>query len=343
MTNERFTVGDVDLTDAVRAWAVERYPPGSQVHDLARMPGNSGLSFSFSVTGPDREQLDALAMRFAPPGVRRSANTDVLRQVPLLRALSRCGIPVAEVRWSAAEDPRFGTDVLAQRLLSSRPLHLYDATVGVTMPADGADPLLRSAARVLADIHRLDWERELPGWSEPTGASAEVDRWWPLVGKAATPADAEAFARLRERLQSTAPNASPIGLYHGDFQTNNVLYTDDGTLEAVIDWEIAGVGLQGLDVAWLAMMTDPEPWGPEHRERLLIEARPDDVHRWYAEARGENLADFDWYRALADYRFAAICAFNLRLHRTGRRHDPFYETLASSVRPLVEHGLGLLG
>ena len=43
---------------------------------------------------------ESLVMRMPPKGVRQSGNTDVLRQVPLLHALKRHGVPVPTVRWS---------------------------------------------------------------------------------------------------------------------------------------------------------------------------------------------------------------------------------------------------
>ncbi len=45
-----------------------------------------------------------------------------------------------------------------------------------------------------------------------------------------------------------------------------------------------------------------------------------------------------WYQALSCYRFGAIAAFSVRLHRTGRRLDPLYEQLAPSVPALFERG-----
>jgi hypothetical protein len=54
-------------------------------------------------------------------------------------------------------------------------------------------------------------------------------------------------------------------------------------------------------------------------------------------------AKADWCRALACYRFGVIAAFNLYLHRTGRRADSTYERLETSVPVLFERGLGVLG
>lgn len=328
--------------DDVDRWAKAHFGIGSRAVDVAPMPGNSGLSFGFRVMDDDDRQLDAVVMRLAPPGVPRSGNTDVLHQVSLLQALERAQVPVAPVIWSSDDALWFGTDALAQRLLPARPLHMLEAEGSVEIPAEGPEPMLRAATAALAQVHRVDWKSELPDWSAPAGTAAEVDKWWPLLAKAATESDQEAAGRLREMLHASAPSSPAIGLIHGDYQTNNVLYSAQGDLVAIVDWEIAGIGAQGLDVGWLAMMTDPDPWGPEHRARLRFSARPADIHRWYAEAAGQEIESFDWFRALAEYRFAAIVAYNLRLHRTGRRPDAIYETLESSIRSLIDHATTLL-
>ena len=64
---------------------------------------------------------------------------------------------------------------------------------------------------------------------------------------------------VRDLLVASLPVDAPIGLFHGDFQTSNLLF-DDGVLEAVLDWEISGIGGQRLDIGWLLMMNDPQSW-----------------------------------------------------------------------------------
>lgn len=336
------SVAGLDLHEAAERWARATVPGAAGIADLGPMPGNAGLSFGFTVRSADGTALDRVVLRLAPPGVRRSGNTDVLRQVPLLDALGRGGIPVAPVLWSSGDESWFGTDAMIQRRLDAEPLHMYDSAAGVHPGPAGVTPLVRQAAAVLADVHRLDHDALLPGWERPRGVEEEIGHWWPLMERAAEPAQRESAEQLRARLLATAPAQPEIGLFHGDFQTNNVLYDRPGTLQAVIDWEIAGIGLQGMDVGWLTMMTSPEPWGPEQLGRMKVLVPSARVLAWYEESRGRSVEHVEWYRALACYRFAAIAAFNLRLHRTGCRVDPSYELLASSVPTLMAHALDLV-
>src|SRR3989442_5432738 len=93
------------LQQQLEAFAIAHYGEGAVVSQVEVMPGHAGLSFGFRVDYQEagRPRNESLVMRLPPKGVRQSGNTDVLRQVPLLQALKRHGVPVATVRW-------FGSD-----------------------------------------------------------------------------------------------------------------------------------------------------------------------------------------------------------------------------------------
>jgi aminoglycoside phosphotransferase (APT) family kinase protein len=329
----------VELGDRLRHWAALELLPGADVVGLAPMPGNAGLSFGFDVVDEARELRRSLVIRFAPPGVRRSGNTDVLRQVPLLAALQRNRIPVAPVVWSTANPVWFGTDAIVQERLSAEPLSLWGPAAGTREVA----PYLHRAVETLAALHALDWRQALGDWEAPRSIADELAHWDRLLDRHPDPAWARAGRELAGALSGVDPGSHRIGVFHGDYHTNNILFDDGGSVAAVIDWEIAGIGPTGLDLGWLALMTDPSCWHPDQRGRMRVVAEPGRLQDWYASASGLPVAHPDWYRALACYRFGAIAGFNVRLHRTGRRPDPFYEDIATSVPVLFERGRELVG
>lgn len=324
------------------AWAREHVPGAHGVAGVAPMPGNSGLSFGFDVLDGDGGTLSSLVVRLAPPGVRRQGNTDVLRQVPLLQVLERAAVPVARLVWSS-DDPRwFGTDAIVQERLAAKHLPMHDASTGLSPLGGDPMPYLRRAVDVLADIHRVDPAAGLGHW-EPQGVAEQVEFWRRLLPKHPEPAWTELGERLADRLLATDPGEHVVGLFHGDYQTHNVLYDQaDGHLVAVVDWEIAGIGPVGLDLGWLSMMLDQECWHPERAAIALLSADPAQLRSWYEETTGRPLEHFDWYRAFACYRYGAITGFNLRLHRTGRRVDATNELTGPAAPYLFRAGLSLL-
>src|SRR4051794_39434780 len=190
------------------------------------MPGNAGLSFGFDVLDPAGTVHRRLVVRFAPPGVRRSGNTDVLRQVPLLLALEKNGIPVAPLVWSTGDPAWFGTDAIVQERLAAKPLNLWDAGSSGE-PA----PYLRRAVDTLAAIHALDWQHALAGWESPRSVADEVAFWDRLLAKHLDPSWTEAGRRLAAALLDTDPGNHRVGLFHGDYHTNNILFDErDGSV-----------------------------------------------------------------------------------------------------------------
>lgn len=329
-----------ELHGQIEHWAGDHYGAGATVTDLQAMPGHAGLSFGFAVTAVDGRR-DELVMRMPPKGVRRRGNTDVLRQVPLLQALQRTGRPVAEVRWWSEDERWFEVPFLMVGRLPGSTYIVREPGPAFTGTREEAADLFAQVVEALASIHLIDWRTELAGWEEPKSLVDEIRFWDPILAKAAEPAWIVAGERTRDLLLDRLPADPPVGLFHGDFQTNNILF-DDGRLVAVLDWEISGLGAHLLDLGWLLMMNDPASWFDG--EGLAIGPPFEEVVDRYAAAVGRptSLADVAWYRALSGYRFGVISGLNVMLHRTGKRPDPEWERIAQSVPALFGRGAELL-
>lgn len=329
------TLTAADVSAGMQRLLRAELAPAARVERAWPMPGNAGLSFGCDALDVPGGPLP-LVVRLAPPGVRRRGNTDVLRLVPLLDALAAAGVPVARVRLST-DDPRwFGTDAVVQDRLDALPLHMGDPALSAAVEPAHA---LAQAVDALAAVHAV---APPPGWERPRSVADEIAFWSPLLAKADDPAWAELGAALRDALTADPPADPAVGIFHGDFHTNNVLYDAGGRLVAIVDWEIAGIGAQLLDLAWLAIFTDPGCWGPDAGARMRVTADAADLRARYERAGGRATARFDWFRALACYRFGVISVLNVRLHRTGRRVDPHWEERAPSITPLFERGLRFL-
>jgi len=99
---------------------------------------------------------------------------------------------------------------------------------------------------------------------------------------------------------------------HGDFRLGNVISGVDGTVRAVLDWELATLGDPLADLGWLMAS-----WGrPADTAPPTIEG-PNQVGGYpdgdalvarYAERSGRDVADLDFYVAFARWRAACIQA-----------------------------------
>jgi aminoglycoside phosphotransferase (APT) family kinase protein len=312
---------------------------GRRVANLGTMDdGHAGLTFGFDVLGVAGQPLGSYVLKLAPVGVTRRGNTDVYRQAPLLRGLKTIGMPVPAVPWASQDDDVLGTPFIVMERLPGRVFLVWEPHH--SFPRDQA-PLRKvwlQAAVMLARLHKVDWQTSLPDWEKPRPLREELDFWTPLLRHAPDSQWLAAGTELNSLLAASIPNAQPIGVVHGDFQPGNILYVD-GRAEALIDWELASIGSQGLDVGWLLMMSDGEAWDPGWRPVAPVSRQ--DLLDAYCEAGGPALFNIDWYQALAHYRLGAIACLNVKLHRTGKRTDSLWERFAPSISILFARGIEL--
>ncbi len=322
-------VTPTQLLPALQAYITGQFGAGARVQNLAVMEmGHAGLSFGFEVRGPNGALRTSLILKLAPPGVRRQGNTDVYRQAPLLRALHAAGLPVPDVPFASASEVELGTPFIIMERLAGKPFLVWGPDPAFDRHPTAIADVWYQAARSLAALHRFNWRRDLEDWETPRSLREEVERWDGILAKAQEPSWLAAGQRLRNRLLTRLPDGDPIGLVHGDYQPGNVLY-DSGRLTGIIDWELASISSQLLDLGWLMMMADqsswPRNWGP------VSPPPPESLREVYEKALDCRFARVAWYRALAGYRFGAICCLNVRLHRTGRRPDPIWEKFALAI------------
>jgi aminoglycoside phosphotransferase (APT) family kinase protein len=319
------------LQRQLQVFAVAHYGGGAVVSQVEVMPGHAGLSFGFRVDYQESGQPhnESLVMRLPPKGVKQSGNTDVLRQVPLLQALKRHGVPVATVRWFGSELRWFEVPYIMVERLPGRTFRSSEPDPSYDLSPRGVARLYHQVVRALTQIHQLDWQKDLAGWEDPRSLETEIRFWDNILAKAAEPQWVTQGQEVRDLLLQHQPQDPPIGLFHGDFQGSNFLF-DGEKLMAVLDWEISGIGGQLLDLGWLLVFTDPESWDTPCQP--LVSLPPaEELIALYEEGRQCKAPDIAWYRALAGYRFGVISGFNIMLHRRGKRHDPEWERITSSV------------
>jgi aminoglycoside phosphotransferase (APT) family kinase protein len=313
--------------------------PGSRVANLAAMEdGHAGLTFGFALVDVAGQPLDSYVLKLAPAGVTRRGNTDVYRQAPLLRALKAAGMPVPAVPWASPADDVLGTPFIIMERLPGRVFQVWEPHSSFPRDPVRVRRVWLQAARLLARMHQIDWQTSLPNWEKPRSLSGELDFWTPLLRHAQEPDWLAAGTELRALLDAHLPDSDPVGVVHGDFQPGNILYVN-GEAEGLIDWELSSIGSQGLDLGWLLMMADKQAWhlgwqpvAPISREELICA---------YGEAGGPALDRTDWYQALANFRLGAIACLNVKLHRTGKRTDVFWERFAPSISTLFARGIEL--
>jgi aminoglycoside phosphotransferase (APT) family kinase protein len=261
-----------------------------------------------------------------PPlsGVISSAH-DVLREHRIMSALSGSGVPVPAMVAACADESVIGAPFFVMEYVEGAVLH--DRRAAETELGESARAACGPAlVAALAALHAVDPRtiglgdlgrgegyvgRQLSRWRE------QLDR----LGVTVDPTTDAAMQQVHARLSASVPEQVSTTLVHGDFRLGNAIVGTDGSVRAVLDWELATRGDPMADVGWLAAYWGCADRGIELPLPVPTRARGflplDDVLAHYERLSGRSLAALDYYVAFALWRLAAIVAGVNTRARTG--------------------------
>ena len=231
------------------------------------------------------------------------------REYRLLSALHPLGFPVPQPLALCDDPDVIGAIFYVMELAHGRPY------------ANGALPEFDRETRrsmywqlvdTLADLHVIDPEAAGLGDFGRSGNYFErqVARWTRQYRDSQTDYIPE-VERLIAFLPETIPEQSRTAIVHGDYRIDNVMYDGDGTLTAVLDWELATLGDPVADFSYLAMQWMMPADGGAGLAGLDLEKLGipslDQIARRYSERSGVPLTGkLDWYFAYNLFRLTGI-------------------------------------
>ena len=164
----------------------------------------------------------------------------------------------------------------------------------------------------LADLHNIDpVKADLGDFGRPGNYFDRQVKRWTLQYRDSQTDYLPEMERLIAFLPETIPAQSRTSIVHGDYRIDNVIYDGDGTLNAVLDWELATLGDPLADFSYLAMQwVMPADGGAGlaglDLARLGIPTLEAIVQR-YAKRSGVTVEErLDWYFAYNLFRLAGI-------------------------------------
>jgi aminoglycoside phosphotransferase (APT) family kinase protein len=328
-------------------------PPGL---DLARVapyvaqvvPGGSAEGLTGSVISGGRSNLtyllrtgdQRLVLRRPPLGHVLPSAHDMVREFRVISALAKVGFPVP-APFLLCED----ADVIGA------PFYLMSYVDGVVLrtEADYA-PLTPELARrcaqdlvdVLLTLHRIDpLSVGLEGFGRPDGyLKRQVLRWHQQWERSQT-RQLPLLDQVTEDLLATLPDSGRVGIVHGDYRLDNLMFDRGLTrVAAVLDWEMATLGDPLADVGLLVVYTElnaaglsltTAPLGPEQGFPSATELAEE-----YARGSGIPLDRLGWYIALANYKLAIISEGIHARYLQGKTVGEGFEKIGAKVPLLVE-------
>lgn len=329
-----------DLT-ARTTRAGQEWQNGLTVADIRPLAGGSSSLTYVADTEWDSGK-ESLVLKVAPPGLAPVRNRDVVRQGRLMQALRGAdGVKIPAVYFSDDGTPPEISPFVAMELIAGEcvePL-LADERDEARRPQVRARFL--DAARMLANLHRVD-PATVGLADEPVmSLASEIDRWTRAFET--VPEDLQGEFRLCEKVlhESIPAQLTPV-INHGDYRLGNTLCEGD-RVNSIIDWEIWSVGDPRIDLTWLTYFTDEAGHPAAPSTEPCGTPTVAEVVAAYEEALGSTLPDIEWFDALTRYKEAALTGLLIKRARRNNNMKPSFARMEPALPGLVREALTLLG
>jgi aminoglycoside phosphotransferase (APT) family kinase protein len=311
----------MEMTEQLASYLRARMPEARDVTvtDLERKSGGASRetwAFTARWTENGRPKDGEFILRRDPTG--SLLESDRAREFQVLNALYESGIPVPRMYWLELDGKWLDRPFfIMERLPGQAPVGTFPPGFPPAVQARVADQFID----ILARIHRLDWRAhgfESLGVPElgVDPARTQVGHWHRIYKQERIephPILEEAFVWLSTHL----PAADRITLVHGDYRSGNYLFTDDGTVTAMLDWEMVHLGDPMEDLGWACMKF----WSG--RGLVVGLTTREDFLTRYTRASGipVDAPRVFFYEVLGTVKMAVIALTGVRSFCEGKTHE----------------------
>jgi aminoglycoside phosphotransferase (APT) family kinase protein len=290
-----------------------------------------------------RVQPQAFVLRTQPEGRELFFDTPLHFQWEMMKAIEQhSDVPVPRLvlldrTGESAGTPFFvmeAVDGLVPR--NGSPSYHAEGWVA-DLPPERRRALALNALQALVEIHALDWREACPFLDRPDRGATGLDqvltyqeRWYDWVGRGrSVPGIEEALRWLRAQ----RPAGEHVCISWGDSRPGNMIFSADQSVAAVIDWEMAMLGVPEMDVSWWLMFEElftdvqatPRLEGIPDRAELVAE---------YERRSERTLDDLLWYDVL-NWTRMAICCLKMFAPEPTDSWEPIEEPFLRRIRELL--------
>lgn len=267
--------------------------------------GHSNLTYRVTDAAGHRYVL-----RRPPLGHVLASAHDMGREHRIISGLQQSAVPVAP-SLGFCDDPA----------VNDAPFYVMGFVDGhVVRDRETADAVLTPAARrtasesivdTMAAIHAVDLQAAgLDTLGKHEGYIArQLRRWYGQWNQQKT-RELAAIDTVHDALLQRIPEQGPATIVHGDYRLDNCMVGDDGSVLAVLDWEICTLGdpladLGLLQVYWTGPGDPASAWtgsacgAPGFLDRADLAAR-------YADVSGRDISALPFYVSFAYWKLACI-------------------------------------
>ncbi len=296
-------------TRKVEAWISEHTsavkPP---LHWTKLEGGHSNLTYLI-----EDVQGNQAVIRRPPMGELLPKAHDMGREWAIISALGPTKVPVPRAFGYCEDVTVTGAHFYVMGLIDGHPLYRVEDTER-WIPLALRTRAAHSFIDVLAELHSIDPDQiGLGNLGKKTDyIGRQLKTWyrsWNASIAGAQFDDPRAHA-LQQYFLANVPEQGPARIVHGDYGVHNCLFGADGSIAAVVDWEISTLGDPLADLAyamnqWAEPADPPSPRGVRPTAVGGFPTRRALTER-YAERTGRDLSMLDYYIGFNQWKSAAI-------------------------------------
>lgn len=326
-------------SDGVGAWFAEHVPQarGPLTYELIA-GGHSNLTYSVTDTTGQRWVL-----RRPPLGQVLATAHDMGREHRIIDALGATDVPVAPAVGLCTDESVNGAPFYVMEFVEGRIIR--SMAEAEAMGADERRRAGESIVDVLARIHAVDVDAVGLGDLGRKDAYVErqLKRWYTQFQSSDDQVPGglglESVHRVHDQLASTIPAQVGTAIVHGDYRLDNCMLAADGSIAAVLDWEICTLGDPLADVGLLCVY-----WADPDEQAVMPQASPtaldgfprkQELVERYGQASGRDLSDLDFYVAFGYWKLTCIIAGVYARYAGGAMGDVGEDTV-NGFRLMVE-------
>jgi aminoglycoside phosphotransferase (APT) family kinase protein len=330
--------GSAFPTDKVVAWLRDQ---GVDLVEPVRVDLISGgrSNLTYGLIGADGEKV---VLRRPPFGHVLESAHDMSREWRFITALRDTPVPVARVLATASDPEPLGVSFYVMTYVDG--LVPHDASAASTLSEPVRTAFATNLVDTMAALHAVDIDavglgdiarredyvgRQLKRWKRQWDQSSSTHL---------TVVDA-----AYDKLHDMVPEQQGAVIAHGDFRPGNMIVGPDGTIRAVLDWELATLGDPLADLAWmLSGWVDELPEAELAAPGAPPSALPGfPTREWmlerYRQQTGLDVSRFDYYLAFCAWRGACISAGVLNRYEVGVMGDDGFD-FSGMRRSIADRG-----
>jgi aminoglycoside phosphotransferase (APT) family kinase protein len=291
---------------SVEAWFAREVDGAKPPLEFERISGGRS-NLTYGVTDADGRRW---ALRRPPLGKRLASAHDMAREHRILAALGPTDVPVPPVVALCEDDAVNGAPFYVMEFVDG-PILRTRAEAEESFDEAERSAIGTRVVDTLVAIHAVDPDAVGLGdlGRKEEYVARQLRRWHGQWEKSKT-RELEVVDDVHRRLSERIPDQGPATVVHGDYRLDNMILSPTGEIASVVDWELCTLGDPLADVGMLLVY-----WSEPGDELMPLFDPPttaagfpnrEEIRRRYAELSGRDLAEIDFYVALACWKLAII-------------------------------------